>query len=232
MAASEDIPNPGEPEEADEFIPTRHSLLSRLKDWEDRESWRDFFETYWRLIYSVCLKSGLNAADAQDVVQETMVSVAKQMPGFQYDEAKSFKAWLLQITRRRIADHFRKHSPGLKVRMKGITTGIAEEFADPAAVPVNSLWEEEWQRNLMAVAVQRVKSKVKAKHFQIFDLSVMKEWPVKDIIRTLNVNRAQIYLAKHRVSHLIKDEVQRLEAKMNQPGPNRSIFENEELRES
>src|SRR5688572_618544 len=38
--------------EVDEFIPTRQSLLSRLRDWDDRESWNDFFETYWKLIYS------------------------------------------------------------------------------------------------------------------------------------------------------------------------------------
>jgi RNA polymerase sigma-70 factor (ECF subfamily) len=65
-----------------EFIPTRQSLLSRLKDWEDKASWRDFFNTYWKLIYSVGIKAGLTEEEAQDLVQETMISVAKQMPSF------------------------------------------------------------------------------------------------------------------------------------------------------
>jgi len=43
------VPNRNEDCPADS-IPTRSSLLGRLKDWEDQESWRDFFETYWRLI--------------------------------------------------------------------------------------------------------------------------------------------------------------------------------------
>jgi len=38
-------------ENPDELIPTRQSLLGRLKDWEDQASWREFFDTYWRLIY-------------------------------------------------------------------------------------------------------------------------------------------------------------------------------------
>lgn len=42
-------------ETVDQFIPTRRSLLSRLKNWEDRESWQDFFDLYWRPIYSVVL---------------------------------------------------------------------------------------------------------------------------------------------------------------------------------
>jgi len=48
----------------DEFIPTRQSLLSRLKRWDDQESWRDFFDTYWKFFNSVAVKSGLSDDDA------------------------------------------------------------------------------------------------------------------------------------------------------------------------
>ena len=57
----------------------RASLLGRLKDWEDQTSWREFFDTYWRLIYTVARKAGLTAAEAQDVVQDTSLVVAKKL---------------------------------------------------------------------------------------------------------------------------------------------------------
>ena len=57
----------------EDSIPTRYSLLSRLQDWDDQESWRVFFDTYWRLIYSVAARSGLTESEAQDVVQETII---------------------------------------------------------------------------------------------------------------------------------------------------------------
>src|SRR4051794_13754244 len=83
--------------EAGDFIPTRESLLSRLKDWEDQASWKDFFDTYWRLIYNLARKAGLSDAEAQDVVQETILSVARNIEGFRYDPAVcSFKSWMLQ----------------------------------------------------------------------------------------------------------------------------------------
>src|SRR5436190_12630360 len=92
-----------------EIIPTRQSLLDRLKDWHDDSSWKDFFDTYWSLIYGVARKAGLSDAEAQDVVQETIISVARQMPDFRYDPALgSFKAWLMRLARWRITDHFRK----------------------------------------------------------------------------------------------------------------------------
>ena len=88
----------------DELIPTRASLLGRLKDLGNDASWQEFFDTYFRLIYGVARKSGLSEAEAHDAVQETMIAVAKHMPGFTYDSANgSFKAWLLKLTRWRIA---------------------------------------------------------------------------------------------------------------------------------
>src|SRR5215212_4743108 len=123
----------------DDLLPTRRSLLSRLKNWDDQQSWRDFFESYWRLIYGVATKAGLNESEAQDVVQETLVSVAKEIPGFRYNpDVGSFKGWLLRITRRRIADHWRKHKSahGHEISF--------EEFPDEGVSAFEALWNEEW----------------------------------------------------------------------------------------
>ncbi|MBI4663228.1 MAG: sigma-70 family RNA polymerase sigma factor [Verrucomicrobia bacterium] len=104
-------------DEAEEFIPTRRSLLSRLKNWDDHESWRVFFDTYWKLIYGVALKAGLTAGEAEDVVQETVLTAAKTMGKFKYDpKVCSFKSWLMHLTRKRIADQFHKRMPAQSAR--------------------------------------------------------------------------------------------------------------------
>src|SRR5260370_35090593 len=93
------------PHETDELIPTRWTLIKRLKHWDDHESWREFFDLYWKLIYGVALKSGLTPAEAQDVVQETIISVCKNIKQFKADPAYgSFKSWLLKLTRWRGLD--------------------------------------------------------------------------------------------------------------------------------
>ena len=99
----------------DELLPTRWTLIERLKNWDDQESWRQFFETYWKLIYGVAIKSGLTHPESQDVVQETVMSVCKSMRNFKADPAHgSFKAWLLNLTRWRITDQFREAPPNRK----------------------------------------------------------------------------------------------------------------------
>jgi DNA-directed RNA polymerase specialized sigma24 family protein len=66
----------------DELIPTRWTLLSRLKDAADADSWQEFFDTYWRLIYGVARKAGLTEVEAQEVVQEVVIGVARKLPEF------------------------------------------------------------------------------------------------------------------------------------------------------
>ena len=97
------------PTETNELIPTRETLLNRLRNLDDETSWREFFETYWRLIYNVARRAGLRDAAAQDIVQETLVTVSRHMLDFRHDpEIGTFKNWLLNITRSRIIDAARR----------------------------------------------------------------------------------------------------------------------------
>jgi RNA polymerase sigma-70 factor (ECF subfamily) len=89
-------------------------------------------------------------------------------------------------------------------------TGTSE-IPDRADDGLEQIWEEEWRANLMAAAAERVKRRVKEEHYQIFDLSVMRQWPASKVAQTLGVNIAQVYLAKHRMLALIRKEVRLLE---------------------
>jgi len=203
----------------EEFIPTRQSLLSRLKCWDDQESWRDFFDTYWRLIYSAAVRSGLNDAEAQDVVQDTIIAVAKKIEDFKYDPAAdSFKGWLLYLTRKRIAMAYRRRERDRGGQMSGSEAPDAgvrlEDLPDPGAANLETIWEEEWKRNLWDAAVDCAKRQTSPKQFQIFSLYVIKERPAEEVARALGVTVAQVYLAKHRVSALVKSELERLKAKL------------------
>ncbi len=203
----------------DEFIPTRKSLLTRLKNWDDQEGWREFFETYWKLIYSVALKSGFNDAEAQDIVQDTIVSVAKKMRHFKYDpKIGSFKAWLLLNTRSRITERWRKKRLPIaeKTPQKDATarTSTVERIPDSAGQDLDTVWETEWKKTLLQQALEGVKQQVAPKQFQIFDLYVLQETPIETITRALSISAGQVYLAKHRVALVLKDELRKAERRL------------------
>jgi RNA polymerase sigma-70 factor (ECF subfamily) len=197
----------------DELIPTRASLIHRLKNWQDDRSWQDFFKTYWKLIYGIARKSGLTDAEAQDVVQETLVSVAKHMPTFKYDPSiGSFKAWLLNMTRWRILGQFRKRQPlADHIATETTKTETVAAIPDPNAVDMDATWEAEWQSNLLTAAMDNLRRKIDPQRYQIFDFYVHKEWPPEKVAERFGVSLDQVYQIKHRVTDELRKEVNRLE---------------------
>jgi RNA polymerase sigma-70 factor (ECF subfamily) len=190
---------------------TRRSLVERLRNWEDKQHWQEFFETYWRLIYGVARQSGLTDAEAQDVVQETVITVAKNITKYER-EAGSFKGWLLHITRWRIADQFRKRAPATA---QSPTRGDSRETATIERVPdrfdIRTAWDAEWQQHIFQAALARLKRRTDARHYQIFDCLVVKQWPAAKVAASLSVSIAQVYIVKHRLSAQLKKEVALLE---------------------
>ena len=218
------------PDQPFDPIATRHSLLNRLKDWGDQTSWQEFFDTYAQLIYNVACKAGLSDVEAQEVVQETIIAVARKIGEFKADRAHgSFGAWLMQLTRWRIADQWRQRAKagvqpsacpiggeaadalkrGFQWEDPG-STGPIERIPDAAGVPLDTVWQEEWEKHLMTMALERVKRRVSPRQFQMFDLHVLQKLTVPQTARTLQASMASVYMAKHRVARQLAKELQKI----------------------
>src|SRR6266545_1699607 len=207
--------------DSDQLLATRWTLIERLKNWDDQESWRQFFDTYWKLICGVAIKSGLTHPEAQDVVQETVISVCKNMPRFKADPAYgSFKAWLLNLTRWRITDQVRKRGRGVKEREElpnsgsnGDTTSTAveERVPDPAGNALEAIWNDEWEKHIVDAALEKVKQQSSGKHYQIFFLQAIKQIPPAKVADTLNVKVDQVYLIKYRLTKIFEEALKELE---------------------
>ncbi|MDB6033446.1 MAG: polymerase, sigma-24 subunit, subfamily [Verrucomicrobiales bacterium] len=201
-----------------ELIPTRASLLERLKNWDDSASWKDFFYTYWKLIYGVARKAGLSDAEAQDVVQETIISVAQKMPHFAYDPvAGSFKGWLMRLTEWRITDAFRKkqyEKGGQRFpREQSLSEAELERHVQTPDSKFEEVWNQEWERHVLEAALQKVRNQVDALQFQMFHLHVIKGLPADDVARRLGVKLPAVYFSKYKVSALLQKEVRSLQDK-------------------
>ncbi len=200
---------------------TRRSLIMRLGDWNDRKSWDEFYRTYWRLIYSVALKAGLREDEAWDVVQETVLTIAKQSVKGMYDPTKgSFKMWLWHITRWRINDQFRqrrKDTANTLTSSDGSEREPLSDIPDTSGDTFTRIWDREWQNNVMKAAIERVKMRVSPQQFQIFDYNVLRGMNAIEVRKKLGVSIAQVYLAKHRVGGVLKKEVAYIRAQEESP---------------
>jgi RNA polymerase sigma-70 factor (ECF subfamily) len=208
-------------------IQTRPSLLNRLKTGDDPESRQEFYRVYGRLVRDFAIQAGLTDTEADEVVQETAIEMARNLPEFRYDpKVCRFKTWLLNQTSWRIRDQIKKRKVGQAARLSGATgtpallsddtarTSTINRMPDSAAINLDSLFEAEWRKNLFAAALERVKAKFSLKQFQVFDLHALKEWPATDVAKSLGVSRANVYVTKHRIATAVKKEMARLEREM------------------
>jgi RNA polymerase sigma-70 factor (ECF subfamily) len=207
-------PDPGGVED-DAFAKTRASLLDRLADWDDGPAWVRFYDTYWRVIHSYAIRSGLRHDEAMDVVQETVLAVAKQMREGRFDRTRgTFKSWLRNLTRWRVQDQVRKrdrpaeaavHTRESATRL----TATCDRFPDPADPEAG--WDDEWREAVLTEALAAVRNQVAPRQYQIFECHVVKGWDVPKVCRELGVSRMQVYLAKNRIQPLVRERAEKLE---------------------
>ena len=201
----------------DLLLPTRQSLLTRLRDLQDQDGWGEFFDTYWRLIYNVASKSGLDDRDAQEVVQATFIYLTRRMPKFRYEPARgSFKSWLRVVTRSRISVYRRSEKAGAALIREPLPAegsegdSAVEQVPDPRADALDEVWQREWEKNVLITAFRRVRSRASARQLLIFRLATAGDLPLTQVAKKLGVSLAQVYLTRHRVGRLLRSEVQRL----------------------
>ena len=89
----------------DSIFATRSTLLVRLKDLDNQQAWQEFFDVYWVLLFNFARRTGLNESDAEEVVMETVETVARKIEDFEYNRQRGrFKGWLLTIVRFKLGD--------------------------------------------------------------------------------------------------------------------------------
>ena len=165
-------------------------------------------------------------AEAEDAVQETVISVCKAIPDFHYDPQRgSFRGWLIKITYWRIKDQFRKrlraHEAMEVLQEEACVESGSGDDATPAldvaevCVPADleEIWDAEWQATLLTTALARVKRQIAPKNYQLFDANVIREWPMEKMKRVLNASAPRIYLAKQRVTAAIRRELRSLQGR-------------------
>jgi RNA polymerase sigma factor (sigma-70 family) len=193
-----------------ESLGTRPSLLVRLRDPQDREAWQQFVNLYAPLIHKLARWRGFQDADAADVTQEVLTTVARTAPGFVYDPGRgSFRGWLYTVTCNKIRDI--RQSRGNRERGSGdsLTQRILEEI--PAPEDEAKQWERDYQRQLFAVAAEKVRDSFEQSTWQAFWLLSVLGKTGEEAAKTLGLSVGAVYVAKSRVLAQIKKQIEQLE---------------------
>lgn len=191
---------------------TRVTLLNRIRDTADTDAWAEFARLYGPVVYGFARKRGLQDADAADLVQDVLRSVARNAHRIDYDPKRgTFRGWLYTVTRNKVYNFLSAN----KNRPKAGGDGVGGDRLDHLAGKPDEAeaeWELEYQRRLSARAMERVKHEFQANTWQAFWGTAVEGRAAAEVGKELNMTSGAVYVAKSRVLARLRDEVQQLMA--------------------
>ncbi len=187
---------------------TRASLLVRLRDGQDADAWREFVRLYAPVVYGYARKRGLQDADAADLMQDVLRSVAGAAARLDYDPRRgTFRGWLFTVTRNKLFNFL----DARRRQVRGSGDSGAQERLEEHAAPdgrTDEIWDREYERRLFHWAANEVREEFAEATWQAFWLTAVEAQPARDVGRRLAMSPGAVYVAKSRVLARLREKIQ------------------------
>lgn len=193
-----------------EFPETRASLLLQVQAGDDPKAWDEFIAVYRPIVYRLARRRGLQDADAEDLAQQVLLSVARSIEGWQKrDESVRFRHWLRRVAKNAIVNLLTR---GPKEQAAGSTSVyelLHQHDADEDAIARDL--ELEYRREIFFRAAAIVQSEIASDSWKVFELAVIEDIPIEQVAATLGKSVGAAYAARSRVMKRLRRCVEDME---------------------
>lgn len=185
---------------------TKASLLVRVRNAADAEAWQLFVDLYGPLVYNLARTHGLQDADAADLTQEVLGSLAVAVRSLEYDPRRgSFRGWLYRVARNRLLDWLRRRN-----RVRGTGDPAVQELLENQPAAPETDWDRDYERRVFAWAAERVRVEFRPGTWRAFWLTAVEGLSGEAAARELGTTVGAVQVAKSRVLARLKDTVRPL----------------------
>lgn len=186
------------------------SLLAKLRsDPTDQKSWDEFVDYYGGQIFAWAVRWGLQPNDAQDMTQDVLVSLAKQMKRFEYKPGGRFRSWLKTIAYRAWIDFLEARRKSVGTITDSVLLSLMDKEARHGFL---DQLDEAASRELMEIAMRHVEARVEEQTWAAFRLTQIDALPPQDVAEKLGMKVGSVYVARSRIRQLLLDELEALDA--------------------
>lgn len=188
---------------------TSLSLLERLRlQPADQPAWKEFTLRYGRKVRAWCRRWGLQEADADDVTQNVLADLARQMSRFEYQPGGRFRAWLKTVAYRAWCDYLERRRPDT-----GAGDSAVLHLLESVAAREDFLThlEAECDRELLDEAVRRVRARVQFHTWEAFRLLTQEGLSGAEAGERLGMKPGTVFVAKCKVQKMLQETIRELE---------------------
>lgn len=185
---------------------TRHTLIQRVQDNKDEQSWEEFLAAYQPYILAVIYNMNISADDAEDIAQQVLLKVWKKIGGLDNDPNKRFRSWLSTVTANCVKDFMRKRKQDA-ARLEKAAQDSTLAYLDAIRLPeIEEIAERRWGVHIFQLALERVEGLFSGKAIQVFLLS-LEGVSVEEIAGRMGLKENSVYRLKNRVKERLAQEI-------------------------
>ncbi|RMF41090.1 MAG: sigma-70 family RNA polymerase sigma factor [Planctomycetota bacterium] len=192
------------------MVTTRPSLLERVRDKDDDDSWREFFAIYEPFLTSVARRFGLNDTQAAEAVAEVLVICVQKLPEFQYSRQRGrFRGWLKTVTQRVVIGQWRRTQRGInEVPLRG-------EIEPSASDEVWDDWDRAHREHIVSLVLSEVRDSVRGRTWDCFDLHILQRKPAPEVAEELRLTVNAVYANASRVLQRVRTRCLELDEELS-----------------
>ena len=192
---------------------TRQTLIQRMKDGDNEQSWEEFLQIYRPYIYAIIRNMNVSGDDAEDIVQHVMLKVWKGIGKVEYSPVRRFRNWLSTVTSNCVKDFIRKRAAAAE-RLEVASRDDTLSYLHAIALPdIDRIAEKEWGTHLANMAMERIEGAFSKKAVQSFMMS-LEGVPAPEIAQKLDIKLNSVYRLKNRVKERLAEEIELLRSQL------------------
>jgi RNA polymerase sigma-70 factor (ECF subfamily) len=178
---------------------TSVSLLERLQAQPDNESWQCLVGLYTPLLRGWLGRHGLQTSDVDDLVQEALAVVVRELPRFQHNgQAGAFRRWLRTILVHRLRDFWRARQTRPQATGGSDLAQVLEQLADPDS-GLSRLWDQEHDQHVIHRLLEQIRGHFTESTWQAFRLTTLDGRDEEAVAAELGLSVHAVFVAKSRV---------------------------------
>jgi RNA polymerase sigma-70 factor (ECF subfamily) len=178
---------------------TSVSLLGRLADAPTDDDWRQLDDLYRPLLCAGVARAGVRASDVDDLVQEVLLVVFREIAEFEWRGQGAFRAWLRTILANRVRDYFRRQKY-LPIPIDWLDQLESHDSA------LSRLWDREHDEYVVASLMQRVLGDFEPETWQAYHRYALEGESAAQVAEALGLSLNSVLLAKSRVLKRLRQE--------------------------
>ena len=185
------------------------SLLERLRRQPDGESWNRLVALYGPLLKGWLRAYGLQEADADDVAQDVLAVVVREIARFQHGRQGAFRAWLRTILVNRLRGFWRSRQAHPQAAGDSDVLKLLEQLEDPGS-DLSRRWDEQHDRQIAGQLLALLEPTFTTATWQAFRRQVLDGARAAVVAAELGITVNAALLAKSRVLRRLRQEARDL----------------------